>query len=150
MLKKNISLLRSCQAMSEGPLKCPLGQHYWIEFIEFNSLAVSQQTVILKETEDAAQSAPQRTYYQEQGASGTYLYVDIHPEWAERPSPNVDMFIDGASWEGSTPRFQGIYSSSAGVSALHTLPFGFNPGDTTATQGIGVCVDDTAICVTIL
>ncbi len=41
-LKKNIIQLRSCQAMSEVPLKCPLGQHYWIEFIEFNSLAVSE------------------------------------------------------------------------------------------------------------
>ncbi len=27
---------------------------------------------------------------------------------------------------------------SAGAFALHTLPFGFNPGDATWTQGIGV------------
>ncbi len=28
LLKKNIILLRNCQAMSEVPLKCPLGQQY--------------------------------------------------------------------------------------------------------------------------
>ncbi len=55
-----------------------------------------------------------------------------------------------ASWVGSTPRspapaFIGFAAqakldrfASAGVSALHTLSFIFNPGDVTGTQGIDV------------
>ncbi len=55
-----------------------------------------------------------------------------------------------ASWAGSTPRspapaFIGFAAqakldrfASAGVSALHTLTFIFNPGDVTGAQGIDV------------
>ncbi len=59
-----------------------------------------------------------------------------------------------ASWAGSTPRSQvcpGVAAfigfavkaklvrfESAGSSALRNLPFGFNPGDATGAQKIGV------------
>ncbi len=33
---------------------------------------------------------------------------------------------------------QPVRCESAGASALHTLPFGFNPGDAAGTQGMGV------------
>ncbi len=49
------------------------------------------------------------------------------------PSPGVAAFI-GFAAEAKPVRFE-----STGASALHTLPFGFNPDDTMArTQGIGV------------
>ncbi len=43
---------------------------------------------------------------------------------AEVPSPGVAAFIG--------------FAAQAGASALHTLPFGFNPGDATVAQEIGV------------
>ncbi len=48
-------------------------------------------------------------------------------EYAEIRSLGVAAFI------GFANRFV-----SAESSALHTIPFGFNPGDATGTQGIGV------------
>ncbi len=39
----------------------------------------------------------------------------------------------GFVYESKLTRFE-----SAGASALHTLPFGFNPGGATGTQGVGV------------
>ncbi len=50
----------------------------------------------------------------------------------EVPSPGVTAFICFAA-QAKPIRFE-----SAGAPALHTLPFGFNPGDATGTQGIGV------------
>ncbi len=50
----------------------------------------------------------------------------------EVPSPGVAAFI-GFAAEAKPVRFKG-----AGASALHALPFGFNPGDATRTQGIGI------------
>ncbi len=44
----------------------------------------------------------------------------------------VAAFIDFAA-QAKPARFV-----SAGAAALHTLPFSFNPGDATGTQGIGV------------
>ncbi len=48
------------------------------------------------------------------------------------PSPGVAAFIDFRA-QAKLVRFV-----SAGMSALNTLPFGFNLGDETRTQGIGV------------
>ncbi len=48
-------------------------------------------------------------------------------------SPDVAAFIDFAD-EAKLIRFE-----SAGAFALHTFPFGFNPGGATGTQGIGIC-----------
>ncbi len=48
------------------------------------------------------------------------------------PSPGAAAFI-GFAAQANLVRFV-----SAGAFALHTLPFGFNPGDATWTQGIGV------------
>ncbi len=51
----------------------------------------------------------------------------------EVPNPGVAAF--GFAAQTKPVRFE-----NAGASALHTLPFGFNPGDAvTGTQGIGVC-----------
>ncbi len=47
-------------------------------------------------------------------------------------SRGVAAFIDFAA-EAKLVRFE-----SAGTFALHTFPFGFNPGGATGTQGIGV------------
>ncbi len=49
------------------------------------------------------------------------------------PSPNVAAFIDFTA-QAKLVRFE-----SAGTFALHTFPFGFNPGGATGTQGIGIC-----------
>ncbi len=48
-------------------------------------------------------------------------------------NPGVAAFIDFAS-QAKLVRF-----GSAGKFALHTFPFGFNPGGATGTQGIGIC-----------
>ncbi len=48
------------------------------------------------------------------------------------PSPRVAAHI-GFAAQVKPARFV-----RAGAPALHTLPFGFNPGDATGTQGIGV------------
>ncbi len=48
-------------------------------------------------------------------------------------SPDVAAFIDFAA-KAKLVRF-----GSAGTFALHTFPFGFNPGGATWTQGIGIC-----------
>ncbi len=48
------------------------------------------------------------------------------------PSPGVAA-VFGFAAQAKLARFM-----SAGGFALHTLPFGFNPGDATGTQGIGV------------
>ncbi len=48
------------------------------------------------------------------------------------PSLGVAAFI-GFAAQAKLVRF-----GSAGTFALHTLPFGFIPGDATGTQGIGV------------
>ncbi len=50
----------------------------------------------------------------------------------EVPSFGMAAFI-GFAAQAKHVRFV-----SAGAFALHTLPFGFNPGDATGTQGIGV------------
>ncbi len=52
--------------------------------------------------------------------------------WRRFPSPGVAAFISFAA-QAKPVRFE-----STGASALHTLPYGFNPGDATGTQGIGV------------
>ncbi len=44
---------------------------------------------------------------------------------------HVAAFV-GFATQAKPVRFEGI-----GASALHTLPFGFNPGDATEMQGIG-------------
>ncbi len=49
----------------------------------------------------------------------------------EVPSPGVAALI-GFVAQAKPVRFE-----SARTSALHTLPFGCNPGDATGTQGIG-------------
>ncbi len=68
------------------------------------------------------------------------------------------MHVDD-SWVGSTPRspvpaFIGLAAQaklvrfvSAGASALHTLLFGFNPGEATGTQGIGACSAESFLYV---
>ncbi len=43
-----------------------------------------------------------------------------------------------AAFIGFAAQRKPIRFESAGASALHTLPFGFNPGDATGMQGIGV------------
>ncbi len=48
------------------------------------------------------------------------------------PGPGVAKFI-GFAAQAKLVRFE-----STEASALHTLPFGLNPGDATGTQGIGV------------
>ncbi len=48
------------------------------------------------------------------------------------PQSGVAAFI-GFAAQAKLVRFV-----SAGAFALHTLPFSFNPGDATGTQGIGV------------
>ncbi len=48
------------------------------------------------------------------------------------PIPGVTAFI------GFTAKAKSVQFGSAGASALHTLPFGFNPGDVTGIQGVGV------------
>ncbi len=48
-------------------------------------------------------------------------------------SRSVAAFIDFAA-KAKLVRFE-----SAGTFALHTFPFGFNPGGATGTQGIGIC-----------
>ncbi len=54
-------------------------------------------------------------------------------QWTGRAAcPGVAAFIAFAA-KAKSARFE-----SAGASNLHTLPFGFNPGDATGTQGIGV------------
>ncbi len=50
----------------------------------------------------------------------------------EIPSPCIATVIDFVD-QAKPARFE-----SAGASALHTLPFGFNRGDVTRTQGLGV------------
>ncbi len=50
----------------------------------------------------------------------------------EVPSPGVVAFL-GFAAQAKPDRYE-----SAGASALHILPFGFNPGDATGTQGITV------------
>ncbi len=47
-------------------------------------------------------------------------------------SPGVAALI-GFAAQAKPDRFE-----SAGASALHALPFGFNPGASAGTQGIGV------------
>ncbi len=49
------------------------------------------------------------------------------------PSRGVAAFIDFTA-KAKLVRFE-----SAGAFALHTFPFGFNPGGATGTQGIGIC-----------
>ncbi len=49
---------------------------------------------------------------------------------AEVPNPGVVAFISFAA-QAKRVRFE-----SEGASALHTFPFGFDPGDSTGTQGI--------------
>ncbi len=49
------------------------------------------------------------------------------------PSHGVAAFIDFTA-KAKLVRFE-----SAGAFALHTFPFGFNPGGATGTQGIGIC-----------
>ncbi len=74
-----------------------------------------------------------------------YLYTcgGIHPGRIEPasprygdvpwvPSPSVAVFI-GFAAQARLVRFV-----SAGAPALHTLPFGFTPGDATGTQGIRI------------
>ncbi len=48
------------------------------------------------------------------------------------PSPGV------AACRGFAAQAKPVRFKSAGASALHTLPFGFNPGDAMGMQGIGV------------
>ncbi len=47
-------------------------------------------------------------------------------------SPGVVAFI------GFAAQAKPVQFESAGEPALHTFPFGFNPGDATGTQGMGV------------
>ncbi len=72
----------------------------------------------------------------------TYTCGGTHPrrielsssiEHAEVPIPGVGAFIDFVA-QAKPVRFE-----SAGAFALHTFPFGFNPGGATGTQGIGIC-----------
>ncbi len=49
------------------------------------------------------------------------------------PSPDVAAFIDFVA-QAKLVRLE-----SARTFALHTFPFGFNPGGATGTQGIGIC-----------
>ncbi len=46
------------------------------------------------------------------------------------PSP------DAAAFTGFTAQAKPVCFESAEASSLHTLPFGFNPGDATTTQGV--------------
>ncbi len=82
----------------------------------------------------------------EGGRETYFLCGGTHPGRFEPASPLQGDFL----WLGSTPRspapaFIGFAAQakpdrfvSAGVSALHTLSFIFNPGDVMGTQGIGV------------
>ncbi len=48
------------------------------------------------------------------------------------PSPEAATLI------GFVVQAKLVMFESAGAATLHALPFGFNPGDATGTQGIGV------------
>ncbi len=43
-----------------------------------------------------------------------------------------------AAFVGFAAQAKSVWFESAGASAVHTLPFGVNPGDVTGTQEIGV------------
>ncbi len=65
----------------------------------------------------------------------------IHPWQVEPASPKHGDI----SWVGITPRSpipaaqaKLVWFVGAEVSAFHTISFGFNPGDVTGMQGIGV------------
>ncbi len=64
-------------------------------------------------------------------ASLRAIHVDV--SWVvSTPRPGVAALI------GFTAQAKPVWFGSTGASALHTLPFGFNQGHATGTQGIGV------------
>ncbi len=57
----------------------------------------------------------------------------VGSEHTKGPSPGVAAFI------GFAAEAKPVWFESAGASALHTpSPVGFNPGDATGKQGVGV------------
>ncbi len=54
--------------------------------------------------------------------------------WVAQSGPPVPASLISFTADANLALFEG-----AGAATLHTLPFSFNPGNTTETQGIGVC-----------
>ncbi len=63
---------------------------------------------------------------------GRNIVIFVDSLHAEVPSPGVAVFI------GFAAQAKLVWCESTEASALHTDPFGFNPGDATGAHGAGV------------